>query len=85
MTPTPNYWQYETSGILRPAIEAYIAGGPMTRGQILAVRAYLRQWITGDFRGPRVDELRRDVNSICSRADIAKWIRIAVAENMDPL
>ena len=45
-TPDLRYWMYETSGVLRPAIEAYFSG-LMTDQHIAAMRAYLRQWIAG--------------------------------------
>ncbi|MEI9971101.1 MAG: hypothetical protein WDO73_03055 [Ignavibacteriota bacterium] len=41
----PKFWMYETSGVLRPAIEAYLHNRPMTVGQIALMRVYLRQWI----------------------------------------
>ena len=41
----PGNWRNETSGALRPAIEAYLQGGPMTEWQITANAAYLRQWV----------------------------------------
>jgi hypothetical protein len=34
----PGYWRNETSGALRPAIEAYLQGGPMTESQIIPMR-----------------------------------------------
>lgn len=33
----PDYWMHEVSGALRPAVEAYLAGGPMTAEQIAAL------------------------------------------------
>jgi hypothetical protein len=41
----PGYWLHESSGVPRPAVEAYLAGEPMAEAQIAAMRAYLRQWI----------------------------------------
>lgn len=41
----PGYWMDETSGVLRPAVEAYLHGRDMTPEEIVAMRAYLRQWI----------------------------------------
>ena len=41
-TPIPGYWMYETSGVLRPAVGAYLRAEPMTDEQIAAMRAYLR-------------------------------------------
>jgi hypothetical protein len=43
MMGPPGYWMYETSGVLRPAVEAYLAGGPLSEAHIAALCAYLRQ------------------------------------------
>lgn len=82
----PGYWMHETSGVLRPAIEAYLHGERMTGEQIAAVRAYLRQWImVGEWRGPLVDVLRTMVNDIWTQADISRWLDLAADANIDPL
>jgi len=57
----PFYWMFETTGVLRPAVEAYLNHGEMTEPQIAALRAYLRQWIAGPWRGPGIDRLRAGV------------------------
>jgi hypothetical protein len=36
----PGYWMYETSGVLRPAIENYLNNRPMSPENIAAMRAY---------------------------------------------
>lgn len=41
----PDFWMYETSGVLRPGVKAYLKGKPMKAKEIAAVRAYLRVWI----------------------------------------
>jgi hypothetical protein len=81
------YWQYETSGVLRPAVEAYLRGGHMTAMHVAAMRAYLRQWIaTGaPWRGPEIDRLRADVERLTSRAEIKIWLDRADEEGIDPL
>lgn len=79
------YWMNETSGVLRPAIEAYLAGGDMKTEHVVAMRAYLRQWISGDFRGWRIAELRREVELLTSRAEIARWLDHAADLGIDPL
>jgi hypothetical protein len=33
----PGYWMHETSGVLRPVVEAYLHGGPMTEADIARV------------------------------------------------
>ncbi len=34
----PNFWMYETSGVLRPAVGAYLKGKSMTAKDIGAIR-----------------------------------------------
>lgn len=83
---SPGYWMFETSGVLRPAIEAFLNGGEMTGSQIAAMRAYLRQWIACSlWVGPMVDVLRTQVDEIATRADIDRWLNRAAAEGIDPL
>jgi hypothetical protein len=84
-SPIPGYWQNETSGVLRPAVEAYLFGHPMTLMQIAAMRAYLRQWIKAFGNGEGLPELRRQAETIRTRADIDQWLRLAVDEGIDPL
>jgi hypothetical protein len=80
------YWMHETSGVLRPAVEAYLWRRPMTLEQIAAMRAYLRQWIASpQWRGGRIDELRAAVDGLATRRAIRAWIDIAVEEGIDPL
>ena len=90
-TKAPGYWMWETSGVLRPAVEAYLAGDvELTELQIAALRAYCRQWMEGDYRGgdvtgPDVSELRAEVDGLTSRAAIAAWMRKALLAGIDPL
>ena len=82
----PGYWQNESSGVLRPAVEAYLAGGEMTAGQIRAMRAYCRMWINAPgFLGPRVELLRNFVDGIVDRETLAKWLDHACEAGCDPL
>lgn len=74
----PGYWMHETSGVLRPAVEAYLTGVKMTGEQIAAMRAYLRQWImAGAWQGDEVQELRDLVNRLSSRPAIEAWLELA--------
>jgi hypothetical protein len=83
--PIPGYWMNETSGVLRPAVEAYLYGDPMTDAQIVVVRAYLRQWIGAPaWQGPMIDVLRASVERIVIRSDIDRWVRLAEQEGIDP-
>ncbi len=94
-TRPPGYWQNETSGVLKPAVMAYLENKPMTLMHIAAMRAYLKQWVNSDAwdQNPyandatrsRLAELRRLANYIQTQGDIRAWISIAVDEGMDPL
>ncbi len=87
----PKYWMYETSGVLKPAIEAYLEGREMSASDVGAMRAYLRQWIcspvweVGGEAGEELEKLRRDLNGIQTRDDITKWLHAALREGHDPL
>lgn len=91
----PGYWMHETSGRLRPAVEAYLRGESMTPRQIAVMRSYLRQWIMSPVwdQNPHADdddrwalgELRRHVNDLTTREVIERWIAWATDEGLDPL
>lgn len=82
----PRYWMTEASGILRPAVRAYLHDETMTPIQIAMMAAYLRQWIMADgFAGPEVEQLRRDIRGLNNQAAIRRWIRAALAAGIDPL
>jgi len=86
MTAAPGYWMNETSGVLRPAVEAYLRGDPLDDGQIAALRAYFRQWIAGPWAAdPGLDKLRESVDGLTSRRAIVRWLDLAMEENIDPL
>lgn len=56
----------------------------MTDAQIAAMRAYLRQWIEAPhWAGAAL--LRRDVDSLTSRAAISDWLARAERLGIDPL
>jgi hypothetical protein len=82
----PGYWMRETSGVLRPAVEAYLHGEAMTAAQIIAMRAYLRQWILApSWQGDGIEDLRRRIDRLTSRAEIRAWLDDAEALGIDPL
>jgi hypothetical protein len=85
MNGPPGFWMYETSGVLRPAVEAYLNRQPMTDAQIGAMRAYLRQWAAGPWFGPGIEALRAKIDGLMSRAAIDDWLDDALAEGIDPL
>jgi len=79
----PGYWMNETSGVLRPVVEAYLKGGNLNPEQIVTMRAYLRQWIMAPaWRG--VENLRRSVDNIRTQADLDHWLDRALNEGIDP-
>ncbi|MBR0681938.1 hypothetical protein GXW74_15695 [Roseomonas eburnea] len=86
---TPGYWTNETSGVLRPAVEAYLRHEPLTETHIVALRAYLRQWIASPewMADDEADlqRLRTAVDGLTSRAAIDAWIADAVELGIDPL
>jgi hypothetical protein len=83
----PKYWNAETSGVLRPAVEAYLRGGPMTIAQIGALKAYLRQWIMSPMwpTFPELVNMRAAVGTIQTQSDLRQWIDKAVEQGCDPL
>lgn len=81
---TPFYWMHEVSGVLRPAVEAYLLELPMTDEHIAAMRAYLRQWIAAPV-WVGVDGLRAGIDGLVSRAAITAWLEQADEMDIDPL
>jgi hypothetical protein len=82
----PGYWMYETSGVLRPAIVAYLEHDELTPTEIAAIRAYLRQWVNAPgFQGADVEELRASVDGLTSRQAIGRWLDEATHAGIDPL
>lgn len=82
----PGFWMHETSGVLRPAVEAYLGGEPMTPEHIAAMRAYLRQWIAAPaWIGPHIAELRAAIDGLTDRAAIERWLDAAIEAGIDPL
>lgn len=91
----PHYWPYETSGILRPVIEAYLAHQPLDREQVAILRDYLVQWIMAPVwdHNPHADmSERRWLNgmrlrafALMTQAEINAWVDDAVDGGLDPL
>jgi hypothetical protein len=82
---SPGFWMDETSGVLRPAVEAYLNHDAMTPAQIAAMRAYLRQWMQGDWMGDGIDDLRNGVNDITNQTALRRWLQSAYDLSIDPL
>jgi hypothetical protein len=82
----PDVWMYETSGVLRPAVRAYLKGKPMTAKNIAAMRSYLTVWIFApEFVGDGVEALRQAVDGLASREAIEDWMAMARKEWISPL
>lgn len=83
----PKYWRYETSGVLAPAIEAYLNGKPLTVRQIALIRAYLYQWVKSPVWGPSgvLEALRLRVAAIQTADDVRAVIRAGLEIGIDPL
>jgi hypothetical protein len=83
---SPLYWMYETSGVLRPAIVAYLNRDPLNDEQIAAIRHYLAQWIYAPgFDGEGVGRLRDTIGGLKSRDAIDQWLYHADQIGIDPL
>jgi hypothetical protein len=91
----PGYWTYETSGVLRPAVMAYLHDLVLSPEHIAAMRAYLRRWIGADVwdQNPYASdqdrawlaEMRADVDTLTTRAALSIWLRRATEAGLDPL
>jgi hypothetical protein len=81
----PGFWMHETSGVLRPVVEKFIHGGVLSLAEIVTMRAYLRQWMEGDFLGPEIEDLRAMVECIVDMPTLRRWINAAVIAGIDPL
>lgn len=82
----PGYWMYETSGVLKPVVMAYLRGEDLSREQIATMRAYLRQWIMdAAWQGGEIDFLRDRIEDIQTMATLRAWLSTAESEGIDPL
>ena len=81
----PGYWMNETSGVLRPVVERFLDGKVLDVQEIATMRAYLRQWMAGDFRGKDIDRIRSQVDQIVDMPTLRIWIENAVCAGIDPL
>jgi hypothetical protein len=83
----PGYWRDETTGVLLPAVTAYLRLEPMSDAQIAALRAYLRQWIMAPVWQDcaALAELRERIAGLTFREAIDDWLNDALLEGIDPL
>jgi hypothetical protein len=84
-TVAPGYWMNETSGVLRPVVERWLNGRPLTAPELATMRAYLRQWMAGDWQGPAAADLRARVDLIRSNGALDRWLSDAADVGIDPL
>jgi hypothetical protein len=89
----------ETGGKLVPAMERYLKGESAEPDDVNLIRAYLRQWIDSPvwddgvdlgipadpIEGVTLDDLRRNVRQIASRAAVDMWLQDAMNLAIDPL
>jgi hypothetical protein len=88
MNGGPGFWMHEETGVLRPAIEAYLQFQPLSETHIALIRRYLHQWIMAPCWGPGdVDilSLRARVDKLDSRDAIDRWLDDALDCGIDPL
>jgi hypothetical protein len=88
----PRFWMHESSGALRPVIEAYLRGEALNPIQVAAMRAYLRQWIGSPVwdQNPHggaeaLARLRAAIDGLTDRAAIEQWLVEAEQKGVDPL
>ena len=82
----PGYWENETSGRLRTAMEVYLYGGKITLQNLDTIREYFRQWLRhGDFLGDAIPRLTAQIEQIRNRGDIERWLAAAMEQGIDPL
>lgn len=79
----PGYWMYETGGLLRAAVEKYLAGAELDDAELELWRAYLRQWMKGPWHGG--GNLAARVEAIATTADLRAWLADAMNAGIDPL
>jgi hypothetical protein len=80
-------WLSDTTGVLRPAVESYLAGGSMRSADVAIARDYLREWIMapGWVQDQDLDRLRTWVNELQTPDDIQAWLVLATYYGIDPL
>jgi hypothetical protein len=77
---------HETSGVVRPAVTAYLKGNPMTAKDIAAMRAYLTVWIFApEFVRDGVGALRQTVEGLINRETIEDCLALARKEWISPI
>lgn len=78
------YWMNETSGILRPVIEAYYCNPDFSPAECVIMVAYLRQWMAG-FPPLGTGDLIPRLDTLTDRRAIGRWLDDARDLGIDPL
>jgi len=83
----PGFWQYESSGRLRPVVERYLGGAALEDAELAIMRAYLMQWLGSAvwFEGEELRRCRADAAGLRSNAELDLLIERCVAAGFDPL
>jgi hypothetical protein len=86
----PGYWMNETSGVLEPAVKAYLNGDVMDGAQLAAMRAYLNQWMDGPWMagpedGNAIELLRQAIDGLTNWQKLHDWFSVALDFGIDPL
>lgn len=91
----PRHWMHETSGVLKPVVEAYLNNKALSEQDIAILRQYLRQWImspvwdsnpyAGDPERLHLARLRSSIDELISRETIEDWIEDADALGIESL
>jgi len=81
----PGYWMNETSGVLQPVVEKYLAGDELEADELTVMRLYLRQWMNAPFLGPEVRSLRLTIEDVTTTERLRLWLRRAQLAGVDPL
>jgi hypothetical protein len=90
----PIYWRHQTSSVLHAAVAAYLTAKMMSDAEIIAMRAYLRQWIfspawdipfSNGHHRDALAGLRNRIGTLIDRAAIEHWLDDAAEIEIDPL
>lgn len=79
---------YEASGVLAPVVATYLRGGSLDGHGLDLMKAYLTQWMAGDWRADNpadIEGLRHSIATIRSQRDLRRWLAIALEYAIDPL
>jgi hypothetical protein len=79
----PNHWMDESTGVLRPVVEAYLSGQRLSAEQLLVMRAYLHQWMEEPWKTPMLDVLRTQIGDIATQEDLDRWVARALEADID--